>query len=85
MSTVQTACLAWLALNSRPNGERCFGFQPIAMAIGIERSLVRRAVRALARKGYAEFHKGLCNDDGEFAGAGYCVSPLGLMAAPPAA
>lgn len=38
---------------------------------------VRRACRALRRKGLAEFHRGLMNDDGEVAGSGYCISPAG--------
>jgi hypothetical protein len=53
-------------------------FQPIEVATGLPRADVRRSVRALFRKGLAEFHRGLSDEDGEFAGAGYCISEEGL-------
>lgn len=38
---------------------------------------VRKACRGLARKGLAEFKKGLMNEDGEVAGAGYTITEEG--------
>jgi len=40
-------------------------------------SQVRRAVRSLARKGYAEYVRGLFDDDGMVAGSGYCITKKG--------
>jgi len=37
----------------------------------------RGGVRALVRKGLAEFHRGLFDDDGMVAGSGYCISSAG--------
>lgn len=70
-----------LAIHTRPNGAMCAGFYTIAEDCGkITKQEVRRIVRHLARKGYAEYHKGLITDEGEFAGAGYCITNLGLAA-----
>lgn len=54
-----------------------FPFKPISQKTGLERSVVRRIVRRLARKGYTEFCKGLWSEDGEPAGAGYAITPEG--------
>ncbi len=53
-------------------------FAGIASRSGLKREFVRRTVRALARKGLAEYGKGLWNDSGEVAGAGYCATPAGI-------
>ncbi|MBM7328756.1 hypothetical protein ACNT8L_05800 [Brucella intermedia] len=69
-----------VALNecSEPYGEYCAHFKRIASYANMEDiSEVRRIVRALARKGLAEFWRGLITDDGDFAGAGYCITPAG--------
>ena len=60
--------------------ECCWNFAGICEETGLERKVVRRACRSLARKGLAEFHKGLWNDDGKPAGAGYCASRSGCNA-----
>lgn len=78
MSAMQTKCLSALACLSRPHGEYCLSFWPIEQATELSRRDVKRSVRALFRKGLAEFHKGLCTEDGEFAGAGYCITPAGM-------
>lgn len=80
MSPRQKACLDYLAMNTRPGGERCSGFLNIQQATGLPRADVKRSVRALARQGLAEFHKGLCDEDGNFTGSGYCVTLSGLRA-----
>jgi len=46
-------------------------FATIAADSGIDLKHIRRTVRSLARKGWAEYGKGLCDEDGEFRGAGY--------------
>lgn len=83
LSALQAKCLSALALDTRPDGERCVGFAPIERKTGLSRKDIKRSVRALARKGFAEFHKGLCTEDGEFAGSGYCITHAGLMAVYP--
>jgi hypothetical protein len=63
-----------------PWGHACYSFKAIAAIGGIETHLVRRAVRRLARRGLAEFHKGLWSEDGEPRGAGYGLSKAGCDA-----
>lgn len=76
---------AWKVLEALAEGaNRYYGetwyypFKPIVEKTGLERPVARRVTRYLARKGYAEFRNGLCNEDGEFAGAGYGITPAGL-------
>jgi DNA-binding IclR family transcriptional regulator len=59
----------------------CLGFKAIARRSGLDPAHVRRSVRALARKGLAEYAKGLWTDDGELAGSGYRCTAAGLKAA----
>lgn len=63
--------------NTQPNGEWCIGFDALALHCGMDRQAVRRITRHLARKGYAEYWRGLWSDDGEPAGAGYCITRQG--------
>lgn len=67
---------------TRPNGEMCVPFYTLSGepkgAAGTQE--VRRIVRQLARKGMAEFHRGLFSDDGMLCGSGYCITPSGLTA-----
>lgn len=77
MRDMQRKCLDALASVTRSGGEWCASFQRIQDATELSRTHVKRSIRALARKGLAEFHKGLCNEDGEFTGAGYCISAAG--------
>jgi Mn-dependent DtxR family transcriptional regulator len=59
-------------------------FKGIAKRSGLDPSLVRRTVRSLARKGFAEYGRGLWTDEGEMAGSGYCCTKAGAAALPPA-
>jgi predicted transcriptional regulator len=52
-------------------------FATIASDANIELSCVRRTVRSLARKGLAEYAKGLWTEDGAPAGSGYRATRLG--------
>ena len=70
-------CLDALEELTAPNGEMCMPFAPIMNHTELDRKTVRRHVRALARKGYAEYFRGLCTEDGDFAGAGYCITKTG--------
>lgn len=73
-------CLEALADLTLPRGEFCATFAPLERATGYDRRTVRRYVRALARKGLAEYFRALCTEDGEFAGAGYCITKAGRAA-----
>ena len=73
----QQKCLEALEILTLPNGEICMPFAPIENATGYDRRTVKRHVRALARKGLAEYFRGLCTEDGELAGAGYCITKNG--------
>jgi hypothetical protein len=78
LNPAQRACLSHLADRTLPNGEMCVPFAPISRDTGLPRDEVRRSVRALARKGLAEFHSGLSTEDGNLAGSGYCITPAGI-------
>jgi len=70
-------CLEALDALTTPNGERCSSFKPIQNHTGYDRKTVKRNVRALALKGLAEYFRGLTTEDGDFAGAGYCITKTG--------
>lgn len=61
---------------TQPNGELCAYFRTIARGLEMDVREVRRIVRCLARKGLAEYWRGLWSDDGP-AGGGYCITPAG--------
>lgn len=66
---------------SLEHGERCIYFRTIQKRTRLNRKTVRRHVRALARKGLAEYHRGLWNEFEDWpAGAGYCITPAGREA-----
>ncbi|QAY96691.1 hypothetical protein CWB41_13925 [Methylovirgula ligni] len=56
-------------------------FATIAAEADMPRIAVRRTVRFLARRGLAEYGKGLWTRDGEPAGSGYRCTRAGLAAA----
>ena len=70
-------CLQALANTSAPNGEMCVPFRIVMVHTELERAVVRRHIRALARQGLAEYFRGLCTEEGELAGAGYCITTKG--------
>lgn len=59
---------------------RYIPFAPIMKLSNLSRKDVRRNIRALARKGFAEYGNGLCDEDGGFRGAGYKVTEKGWSA-----
>lgn len=54
-------------------------FAYLSSNTGLDRKAVRRACRSLARKGLAEYGRGLWNDEGP-AGSGYCATKAGVAA-----
>lgn len=74
------AVLAALALKTDPLEQYAY-FRTIGEAAEIaDLKEVRRIVRHLARRGYAHYRKGLWTEDGDVAGAGYCITMEGLQA-----
>lgn len=59
------------------------GFREIARLTRLKRADIRRACRSLTRRGLAVFARGLCTEDGDFAGSGYCSSAAGRAVADP--
>lgn len=78
ISDIKIKCLHALRTYTKSGGEMCCGFAIIEAALHIDRTFIRRAIRALAREGFAEYHKGLIGESGEFAGSGYCISQQGI-------
>lgn len=75
-------CLRRLAALREANGSESYaGFAAIGRRTGLDRATVRRAVRALARRGFAEYQRGLYTYEGRFAGAGYRITDAGYWAA----
>jgi hypothetical protein len=60
-----------------PDNYGYLSFRAIASCANLDPKVIRRAVRSLARKGFAQYGKGLWTDDGELAGAGYCCTEAG--------
>lgn len=59
--------------------EMAYYFRGIVKHTGLELKQVRRACRSLARKGYAEYRRGLFNEDGMTAGSGYSATREGAL------
>ncbi|BBB99426.1 hypothetical protein [Bradyrhizobium elkanii] len=59
----------------------CLRFSAIARRGDLDPKHVRRSVRALARKGLAEYVRGLWTMDGEPAGSGYRCTAAGFAKA----
>lgn len=62
---------------TQPSGI-CTSFVWIMADTGYDRKTVRRCCRYLAKRGLAEYHRALWTEDGEPAGAGYCITKDGL-------
>ena len=78
----EQAALIALGQETRPS-EEYRSFAGIAQALEIygldwDRARIRRACRSLARKGLAEYMRGLWTEDGEMAGAGYGITKAGV-------
>lgn len=53
-------------------------FRAFVERTGLNLTQVKRAVRGLARKGLAEYRRGLFDDDGLTAGSGYGITRKGI-------
>jgi RIO-like serine/threonine protein kinase len=70
-----------LEVLANAGGREDFGylsFAGIAKRSKLDQSIIRRTVRALARKKLAEYGRGLWSDGGEPRGSGYCATSDGI-------
>jgi hypothetical protein len=58
-------------------GEYYVPFLPIMRATGLGRKIVRKNIRFLARQGFAQYARGLVDEDGVFMGSGYSITNAG--------
>lgn len=77
ISPTELACLRILAERYDDDEGNCYYFRSIAKETKLEIPLVRKAVRSLARKGLAEYMRGLFDQDGMVAGSGYSCTAAG--------
>lgn len=71
--------LAILAEGFDPHEWRAFNFKGIEKRNAVEPWLIRRVVRSLARKGFAQYERALWDEyDGTPAGAGYRCTQAGF-------
>lgn len=79
ISENERKCLEYLA-EIYPNDEaNCTYFRIIAQETGLKEKKVRIYVRSLARKGLAEYVRGLFDMDGMVAGSGYMATYAGAL------
>lgn len=83
ISERQLLCLSALHLLCKEQDEgTCFYTRTIAKEAGMDEKKARIAIRALVRKGLAEYRRGLMNDDAMCVGSGYCISTEGKKLMP---
>jgi hypothetical protein len=77
----ENECSALRAWEGIPGGDsfdwRALNFTSVAGRCDLPQPLIRRTVRALARKGLLAYERALWNDDGP-AGAGYRITESGM-------
>lgn len=59
--------------------EQCPYMRHIVQETKLTMQQVRRSVRSLARKGFAQYTRGFLDDDGMVAGSGYCATDKGTQ------
>jgi hypothetical protein len=77
VNPIELKVLRVLAASNWYDGFGFLNFRGIAARTKLKRKEIRRAARSLARKGLAEFQKGLWTEDGEVAGSGYGCTKAG--------
>lgn len=76
--TISQRQLAVLRVLYSYGPEAALYMKTIATITDLDKKAVRKAVRTLARKGYAELVRGLINEeDGLLAGSGYAITTKG--------
>ncbi len=77
MSPLTATELKVLEVLSDHYDETCLYSRGVAENAGISLVAARRAIKSLERRGYAELHRGLFDDDGMIAGSGYSATRAG--------
>ncbi|TIM95059.1 MAG: hypothetical protein E5Y34_27665 [Mesorhizobium sp.] len=72
----RTAIMAW---QDTQDDFDVLSFDAIADRSALPRKMVRRTVRAMARKGVTRYVRGCWTEDGEPAGSGYGLTPIGRL------
>ena len=78
ITEIEKKVLEVLFGSTRTHGEYCIGFDYIEGDTNLSRKEVKKVVHSLRDKGFAEFYRGLLDDDGQVAGSGYCISVKGV-------
>ena len=76
ISEREQKCLKILAEHYQSD-QNCLYFRAFTLSTRLNTKQVRRTVRSLARKGLAEYIRGLFDEDGMVAGSGYCATEEG--------
>lgn len=75
LSALEAKCMsAWDGCDSEYG---YLSFKHIANRSGVPAHLTRRVTRAIARKGFVQFARGLWTDEGDFYGSGYGLTKQG--------
>lgn len=75
----ESAVLAVLVEHGGEDSDFGFiGFAGIANDLPLDRKIIRRACRSLARKGLARYARGLWTEDGTPGGSGYTATRAGI-------
>lgn len=65
------------ALADAPEQSWCRGLRSLSWATHLPREVIRGVLADLRENGLVEYRRGLMNDDGEVAGAGYALTARG--------
>lgn len=75
LSANEAECLqAWSNTNEEMD---VLSFKHVEHSCNLDKTLIRRTVRALARKGLTVFVRGCMDEDGQLCGSGYGLTPAG--------
>src|SRR5665811_2116021 len=78
INTYERGVLECLVEGRECDNDFCYSnFRGLCDKTQLDRKIVRRACRALKRKGLAEYGRGLWTEDGEVAGSGYAATQAG--------
>lgn len=60
------------------DGDYCVGLRPIVNTCGLPDEVCRGFLAEARQRGLVEYHRGLMNESGEVAGAGYNITLAGM-------
>lgn len=65
-------------LSNVPSAEYCVGLRSISGNSGLHTEVCRGVIAELRERGLIEYHRGLFDEDGNVAGAGYSITLAGV-------